>query len=120
MKKILAVDDSNSVRQMVQFILNAAGYHVTEASDGMEALNIAKSEQFDMVLTDVNMPLMDGIGLVRALRQLPDYNHVPIVLLTTESGNYIQKSGKFAGATGRIVKPISKERLLDAVEKVLG
>ena len=86
MKKILAVDDSASMRQMVGFTLKKAGFDVTEAKDGSEALEIAKGNSFDAVISDVNMPIMDGITLIRELRALPAYKFTPMLMLTTESG----------------------------------
>ncbi|MDT8404579.1 response regulator [Sulfuriflexus sp.] len=120
MASILAVDDSVSMRQMVSFTLKGAGYEVTEAKDGQEALNIAKSNKFNLVITDVNMPNMDGITLTRELRALPSYKFVPILTLTTESSTDKKMAGKQAGATGWIVKPFNPEQLLATVKKVLG
>ncbi|EWH08702.1 response regulator receiver domain-containing protein [Catenovulum agarivorans DS-2] len=119
MKKILAVDDSASMRQMVSFTLQRAGYKVTEAKDGVEALGIAKNETFDLVLSDVNMPNMDGISLIRELRTLPEYKFVPLLMLTTESGLDKKTEGKQAGATGWIVKPFNPDQLIATLGKVL-
>ena len=120
MATILAVDDSASIRQMVAFTLKDAGYDVTQANDGQEALNIAKSGKFDLVLTDVNMPNMDGISLTRELRSLPAYKFTPVLLLTTESSAEKKQEGKTAGATGWLVKPFQPEKLLSTVQRVLG
>jgi len=120
MAKILAVDDSASMRQMVSFTLKGAGFDVTEASDGQEALNTAKSGKFDLVISDVNMPNMDGLTLVGELRKLGDFKFTPILLLTTESSAEKKKEGKAAGATGWIVKPFNPDQLLKTVNKVLG
>ncbi len=120
MASILAVDDSASMRQMVTFTLKSAGYDVVEASDGQEALQLAKSKTFNLVLTDVNMPKMDGIALVRALRALPAYKFTPLLTLTTESTADKKQEGKAAGATGWIVKPFNPEQLLGVIKKVLG
>ena len=120
MASILAVDDSASMRQMVAFTLNGAGYNVIEAVDGKDALEKAKSGGADVVLTDVNMPNMDGIELVRQLRQLPKYKFTPMLLLTTESGADKKAQGKAAGATGWLVKPFNPEQLLATIAKVLG
>jgi len=117
---ILAVDDSASMRQMVSFTLKGAGYEVVEAADGVEALDIAKKRPVNLVLTDVNMPNMDGISLIRELRDLPDYKFTPLLMLTTESGPEKKQEGKAAGATGWIVKPFNPEQLLGTVKKVLG
>ncbi|WP_126454266.1 response regulator [Sulfuriflexus mobilis] len=120
MASILAVDDSASMRQMVSFTLKGAGYDVTEAKDGQEALNIAKSNKFNLVITDVNMPNMDGITLTKELRTLPAYKFIPILTLTTESSSEKKMAGKQAGATGWIVKPFNPDQLLATVKKVLG
>ena len=120
MAKILAVDDSASMRQMVSFTLKGAGFDVTEASDGLEALNKAKANKFDLVISDVNMPNMDGLTLVGELRKLGDFKFIPILLLTTESSVEKKKEGKAAGATGWIVKPFNPDQLLKTVNKVLG
>ncbi|HVF16201.1 MAG TPA: response regulator [Steroidobacteraceae bacterium] len=116
---ILAVDDSASMRQMVRFTLEGAGYKVVQAADGVEALTIAKSNNADLVLTDVNMPRMDGLSLVRELRALDHYKFVPMLVLTTESGNDTKQRGKEAGATGWIVKPFNPEQLLATIARVL-
>ncbi|MGS0498220.1 response regulator [Pseudoalteromonas mariniglutinosa] len=118
MKKILAVDDSASMRQMVGFTLKKAGFDVTEAKDGSEALNIAKQQGFDAVISDVNMPVMDGITLIRELRTLPNYKFTPLLMLTTESGMDKKVEGKAAGATGWIVKPFNPEQLLAVLKKL--
>ena len=120
MASILTVDDSASMRQMVSFTLKGAGHDVTEASDGQEALNFAKGKKFDLVLSDVNMPNMDGIELTKSLRTLPDFKYTPILMLTTEAGLNKKQDGKAAGATGWIVKPFNPEQLLTTIKKVLG
>jgi len=120
MAKILAVDDSASMRQMVSFTLKGAGHDVVEAVDGVDALQKAKNNQVDLVLTDVNMPNMDGVTLIRELRSLPDYKFTPMLTLTTESGGEKKSEGKQAGATGWIVKPFSPDQLLATIKKVLG
>jgi len=117
---ILAVDDSASMRQMVSFTLKGAGYDVTEAVDGVDALNKAKAQKFDCVVTDVNMPNKDGITLIKDLRALPDYKGIPMLMLTTESGMDKKQAGKAAGATGWIVKPFNPDQLLKTIKKVLG
>ena len=120
MAKILAVDDSASMRQMVSFTLKGAGHDVTEASDGVEALNVAKTQNgFDLVISDINMPNMDGITLIKELRQLTAFKFTPILMLTTESGVEKKGEGKAAGATGWIVKPFNPDQLLATVGKVL-
>ncbi len=118
--RILVVDDSASMRQMVSFALTSAGFSVEEAEDGAVALGRAKGQRFNAVVTDVNMPNMDGIELVRQLRQLPKYKFTPMLLLTTESGADKKAQGKAAGATGWLVKPFNPEQLLATIAKVLG
>jgi two-component system chemotaxis response regulator CheY len=118
--RVLAVDDSASMRQMVAFTLASAGFEVAEAPDGQVALSMAQKEKFKLVLADVNMPNMDGISLVRALRTLPDYKFTPLLMLTTESGTDKKQEGKAAGATGWLVKPFNPEQLLSTVKRVLG
>jgi two-component system chemotaxis response regulator CheY len=120
MAKILAVDDSASMRQMVSFTLKGAGHDVVEASDGSEALKIAQGQSVDLVLSDVNMPNMNGIELCKNLRQLPSYKFTPILMLTTESAGDKKQEGKSAGATGWIVKPFNPDQLLTTIKKVLG
>lgn len=120
MATILAVDDSASMRQMVSFTLKGAGYQVTEAADGQEALNKAKSQQFDLIITDVNMPVMDGITFIKNLRGEANYRFTPMLMLTTESAGDKKAQGKAAGATGWIVKPFNPDQLLNTVKKVLG
>jgi two-component system chemotaxis response regulator CheY len=117
---ILAVDDSPSMRQMVGQTLRAAGYDVIEAADGVEALELAKGRVVDLVITDVNMPNMDGITLVAQLRALPTYRLVPLLLLTTESSPERKAQGKQAGATGWMVKPFNPDQLLATLARVLG
>lgn len=119
-KTILSVDDSNSIRQMVAFTLKGAGYEVIEAADGQEALDKAKARTVDLVLTDQNMPRMDGITLIKTLRTMTSYKNVPILMLTTESGDVMKAQGKSAGATGWIVKPFDPNKLLEVVKKVIG
>ncbi len=119
-KSILAVDDSASIRQMVGFTLKGAGYEVVEASDGQDGLNKAKSKSFNLILTDQNMPNMDGLTMIKSLRALPQYKSVPILMLTTESSEAMKAQGRTAGATGWLVKPFDPQRLLEVVKKVIG
>jgi two-component system chemotaxis response regulator CheY len=119
MQSILAVDDSASMRQMVAFTLKGAGYNVIEAADGAEAFEKAKGARVDLVLTDQNMPKMDGITLVKNLRGLPSYTGTPILILTTESSDEMKAKGKAAGATGWLVKPFDPNKLLDVIKKVI-
>ncbi len=120
MASILAVDDSASMRQMVSFTLKTAGHDVTEAEDGVVALNMARSRSFDLVITDVNMPNMDGITLIAELRKLPNFKFTPLLMLTTESSSDKKMAGKNAGATGWIVKPFNPDQLLAVIKKALG
>lgn len=119
MHSILAVDDSASMRQMVAFTLKNAGYDVVEAADGKEGLDRARSRNVSVVLTDQNMPNMDGIALVKALRNLPQYKATPILILTTESSDAMKAKGKEAGATGWMVKPFDPNKLLEVIRKVI-
>jgi two-component system chemotaxis response regulator CheY len=117
--RILAVDDSASMRQMVSFTLSSAGFDVAEAEDGAVALAMAQKEKFRLVLADVNMPNMDGLSLVRALRGIGDYKFTPLLMLTTESTPEKKAEGKAAGATGWLVKPFNPEQLVATVKRVM-
>lgn len=119
-KTILAVDDSASIRQMVSFTLKSAGYQVVEAVDGMDGLEKAKGKAIDLVLTDQNMPRMDGLMLIKSLRSLPQHALTPILMLTTESSDAMKSQGRAAGATGWLVKPFDPQRLIEVVRKVIG
>jgi len=119
-KTVLTVDDSASIRQMVAFTLSSAGYQVVEAVDGQDGLEKAKSRSVDLVLTDQNMPRMDGLSLIKSLRALPQYKSAPILVLTTEASDTMKQQGKAAGATGWLVKPFDPPKLLEVVKKVLG
>jgi two-component system, chemotaxis family, chemotaxis protein CheY len=119
-QRLLAVDDSPSMRQMVSYTLTAAGYEVAEAEDGVQALELAQQEKFRLVLADVNMPNMDGLTLVRRLRALAEYRFTPLLVLTTESTQEKKQEGKAAGATGWLVKPFNPEQLIATIQKVLG
>ena len=119
MHSILAVDDSPSMRSLVSLVLERAGFNVVLAEDGQEALEYAELHSVDLVLTDINMPRLDGIGLIKELRQLPHYKFVPLLVLTTESGTEKKMEGKAAGATGWIVKPFDPAKLVGTIEKVL-
>ncbi len=120
MKTILTVDDSASIRQMVKLTLAAAGYRVIEAANGAEGLTSAKATPVNMVVTDLNMPVMDGLTFIREMRKLPAYKGVPIIFLTTESDSGIKQQAKEAGATGWITKPFQQDQLLAVVKKVVG
>ena len=119
-KIILAVDDSCSLRQMVVFSLRANGYDVVQAVDGQDGLNKAKEKTVDLVLTDQNMPIMDGLTLIKHLRSLGSYQKVPILMLTTESSDEMKAKGSAAGANGWLVKPFDPKRLIEVVQKVIG
>lgn len=119
-KVIMTVDDSTSVRQMVGFALKSAGYDVLEACDGKDALAKLGGAKVDMIITDLNMPNMNGIELIRSVRATAAHKFVPIVLLTTESQAEKKQEGKAAGATGWIIKPFKPEQLTAVVKKLLG
>ena len=119
MKALMTVDDSASLRQMVSVVLRGGGYDVVEALDGLDALSKLKGQELHLILSDVNMPRMDGLEFTRQLRTMPDYKFVPVVLLTTESSVEKKQQGKAAGATGWIVKPFNPEQLLAVVKKVM-
>lgn len=117
-KNVLAVDDSKTMRDMVSFTLRGAGYSVVEADNGVNALTALKGQKVDLVITDINMPQMDGITLVKNIRGLPQYAGTPILVLTTEADQKKKDEGRAAGATGWIVKPFSPDKLLQVVAKV--
>ena len=119
MMRILAADDSPSMRDMVRMSLGSAGFEVTAAENGDEALRLAAATSFDLVLLDVHMPVLDGIEVVRALRAEPQYRHTPILMLTTESSADRKREGKDAGATGWIIKPFDPAQLIATVHRVL-
>jgi two-component system chemotaxis response regulator CheY len=119
MHSILAVDDSISMRKMVSFTLKSAGYEVVEAVDGEDALDKARTRYFDLVLTDQNMPRLDGIGLTKRLREHPKFKNTPILILTTESSDEMKKAGRAAGATGWLVKPFDPTKLIEVIKKVV-
>lgn len=119
MSKILAVDDSVTMRNLFNSTLSEAGFEVCLAEDGNKALELAKEQRFELILTDVNMPGMDGISLVRQIRQLPECRHTPILIVTTQSEPELKQKGREAGATGWIVKPFDPIKLLATVKRVL-
>ena len=119
MTKVLVVDDSNSIRDMVSFTLKSAGYQTVEAKDGLDGLSNAKASDFDLVISDVNMPNMDGISLCTELRKLANFKFTPILMLTTESSTDMKMRGKSAGATGWLVKPFNPEKLLATIKRVV-
>lgn len=119
-KKVLVVDDSSAIRESVSYVLDQAGYGVVQAGDGLEGLEKLKEGGFDLIVTDVNMPNLDGIGLVRKVREQGQHKFLPIVVLTTESQQSKMQEGKEAGATGWIVKPFDSDKLLAVVKKLIG
>jgi two-component system chemotaxis response regulator CheY len=119
-KSILAIDDSASIRQMVAFTLKSSGYEVTDAVDGMDGLDKAKAKTYNLILTDQNMPRMDGLTLIKNLRAMPQYKTTPILMLTTESSDAMKQQGRTAGATGWLVKPFDPQKLIEVVKKVIG
>ncbi len=119
MRKVLIVDDSVSMRQMVGFTLRQGGFEAIEAEDGQDALNKLKGVTVDLIITDLNMPVMDGITLIRNVRQQPGMKTKPILMLTTEGLATKKEEGKAAGATGWIVKPFDPDKLLQTIAKVL-
>lgn len=117
-KTAISVDDSKTMRDMVAYTLKHAGYEVLQAENGEEAIKLLSQQKVDVVITDLNMPVMDGINLIRALRAMNDYRFTPILMLTTESDSAMKEQGKSAGATGWIVKPFQPEKLVEVVSRV--
>ncbi|RIV80121.1 response regulator [Aurantiacibacter xanthus] len=117
---ILTVDDSPSIRMAIRIALTGAGYSVQEAGDGVEGLAKAEASRFDMIVTDLNMPNMDGLTMIRELRKQPAQAGIPIIFLTTESDADMKSQAKAAGATGWLVKPFVPEQLVKVAQKVLG
>jgi two-component system chemotaxis response regulator CheY len=118
-KRILIADDSISIRKSVSFVLTEEGYEVIEAEDGLDGLKKAEAAKCNLIITDINMPNMNGIEFIKALREKPEYKFVPIIALTTESQDDKMQEGKAAGATGWIVKPFTSEKLSAIVKKIL-
>ena len=118
-KTILTVDDSLSVRQVLGTLLKSAGYDVLEACDGQDALSKLKGQKIHLIISDVNMPKLDGIGFVKAVKLLPTYKFTPIIMLTTESEEQKKKEGQAAGAKAWVVKPFKPDQMLGAVEKLV-
>ncbi|SEO87670.1 two-component system, chemotaxis family, response regulator CheY [Methylobacterium sp. ap11] len=119
MATILTVDDSPSIRQMIRVALSPAGHTIIEAGDGAEGLKKAQAEPIDLVITDLNMPVMDGLELIRRLRGVPALSGLPIVFLSTESNDGVKQQAKAAGATGWITKPFKPEQLVSVVTKLV-
>ncbi|PLX79219.1 MAG: hypothetical protein C0616_11880 [Desulfuromonas sp.] len=118
-RKILTIDDSLTVRQLLNMTLSGAGYEVCEAEDGEQALRLVLKEQFDVIITDLNMPRIDGINLIEKVREIPGYRFIPIIMLTTENHEGMKQKGKSAGASGWIVKPFRGDQVLEVVRRVL-
>lgn len=118
-KKILVVDDSESIRVLVSTILETAGFEVERAVDGRDALQVLEGNSFHLIITDLNMPIMDGITLIREVRVKQHHNRVPIIMLTTESQDTFKDQARSAGATGWIVKPFVADKLIAIINKVL-
>ncbi len=118
-KKIMTVDDSSSIRAMVRMTLESVGYDVEEAEDGVDALEKLNNNTIDMMISDLNMPRMNGLELCRQVRALESHKFIPIIMLTTESIASTKLEGKEAGATGWIVKPFRQEQLLKVIQRVL-
>ncbi len=116
----MTVDDSRTMREMVSFTLKGAGYDVVEANDGQQAFTALSSSKVDLVIADLNMPVMDGLTLIRKLRALPQYRTTPLLMLTTEADDKKKAEGRSAGATGWIVKPFDPAKLISVVQKVCG
>jgi len=120
MALILTVDDSKVIRDLVAAVLIENGHEVVTANDGIEGLDASRNQQFDMILSDINMPNMTGISMVSKVRRLAGYEYVPIVMLTTESSDFKKSKAKNMGATGWLQKPFDPERLMKAVNKLIG
>jgi two-component system, chemotaxis family, chemotaxis protein CheY len=118
-KTIMIVDDSASLRQVVGIALKGAGYDVIEGSDGRDALSKLSGQKIHLIISDVNMPNMDGISFVKALKQLPSYKFTPVIMLTTESQDSKKQEGQAAGAKAWVVKPFKPDILLNAVQKLV-
>ncbi|GBF56389.1 chemotaxis protein CheY [Candidatus Phycosocius bacilliformis] len=119
-KKILTVDDSRTMRDMLKLALSDAGYDVVQAEDGVDGLETLDREGADVVITDINMPRMDGFGFIEGVRANPAYRGLPVLVLTTESSPEKKARAKEAGATGWIVKPFDPVKLVDVVRRVSG
>jgi two-component system chemotaxis response regulator CheY len=118
-KTVMVVDDSASLRQVVGIALKGAGYDVLEGCDGADALTKLTGQKVHLIISDVNMPNMDGISFVKAVKQMPNYKFTPIIMLTTESQEATKQQGQAAGAKAWVVKPFKPEQMLDAVSKLI-
>ena len=119
-RKILAVDDSVSIRKSISFILGQENFEVVEAENGADGLAKATADKFGLIITDINMPIMDGIQFIKELRNTVEHKFTPIIVLTTENQESKMQEGKAAGATGWIVKPFSSEKIIAVVKKIIG
>jgi len=119
MARIIAVDDALAIRSAIKLILSHHGHDVFDFENGKDAIEFARQESVDLVITDLNMPEMNGMSLISSLRRLEDYEHTPILVMTTETADYKKKKAKSVGATGWIAKPFTEERILKALNKVL-
>lgn len=117
--QVLIVDDSRTIRELLSSVLENAGFRVTSANDGKAGLEAATSNSYDLVITDVNMPEMNGIDLLKSLRKIPQYSFKPILILTTEFSDEMKMKGKNAGATGWMVKPFDPEKMIDVIKRIL-
>ena len=120
MATILTVDDSKVIRDLVEAVLKEHGHEVVTANDGVEGLEATRNQQFDMILSDINMPNMTGISMVSKVRRLDGYQYIPIIMLTTESSSFKKDKAKKMGATGWLQKPFDPDRLMKAVNKFVG
>ncbi|TCM85054.1 response regulator [Rhodovulum steppense] len=120
MINILAIDDSMTMREMVREVLSSAGFSVTTANDGVHGVDVFQQDQYDAVITDINMPKMDGFGVIESIRGGGVNTRVPILVLTTESGPALKERARNAGATGWIVKPFEDESLISVIRRVTG
>lgn len=120
MKTVLTVDDSPSIRRMIAMTLQDAGYDVVEATDGLDGLEKVRARVFDAIITDQNMPNLDGLGFIRALRALPNGQGVPVIVLSTDDADALKAQARAAGALGWMIKPFSQDKLLAVIRKVLG
>lgn len=118
-KKVLIVDDCGTTRKLLSYIIRERGYLIFNASNGIEALETMATNPVDLVVTDLNMPQMDGFELSRSLRDSPDYQELPIIMITTEGSEEDKRMGKEAGVTTYLTKPISPQRLIYEIEKVI-
>lgn len=118
-KTILIVDDSSSLRNVVKIALTEAGYDVIEGGDGKEGLSALDGRKVHLIISDINMPNMDGISMVKEIKKMPDYQFTPIIMLTTEAGDEMKAQGKEAGVKAWMVKPFKPDQMLNAVSKLI-